>query len=123
MRARNAYLEFLLEQFSPLGEITSKSMFGGYCLYCEGTVFALLADNALFLKADDENRQRFVDRGLKAFRPFPDKDVSMSYFEAPPEIFEDSDAMRDWVGESVAAGKRSAKPRRTRSPRARKPKG
>ena len=29
----------------------------------------------------------------------------MSYFEAPPEIFEDSDAMQKWCGGSVEAGR------------------
>ena len=81
-------------------------MFGGHCLYCDGVVFALVASNSLYLKADDGNRARFVDRRLKPFKPFPDRDEVMSYYEAPAEIFEDSKAMRDWVGSSVAAGRR-----------------
>lgn len=102
----NPYLEFLVEQMSPLGEITSRSMFGGYCLYCDGTVFALVANQALFLKADDENRGAFDARGLKAFRPFEGPET-MSYYEAPPEIFEDSDAMKHWCGGAVEAGRRA----------------
>lgn len=107
MPARNTYLEFLLEQLAPLGEISSRAMFGGHCLYCDGVVFALVANNALFLKADDVNRGGFEARGLRAFRPFEDQDAVMSYYEAPPEIFEDSDAMRDWCGGAVAAGRRA----------------
>lgn len=107
MPARNTYLEFLLEQLAPLGEISSRAMFGGHCLYCDGVVFALVANNALFLKTDDANRTGFEARGLRAFRPFEDQDAVMSYYEAPPEIFEDSDAMRDWCGGAVAAGRRA----------------
>jgi len=106
MAGQNAYIDFLVEQFSPLGLITSRAMFGGHCLYCDGVVFALVASNSLYLKADDGNRARFVDRRLKPFKPFPDRDEVMSYYEAPAEIFEDSKAMRDWVGSSVAAGRR-----------------
>ena len=107
MPARNSYVEFLLEQLAPLGEISSRAMFGGHCLYCDGVVFALVADNAMFLKTDDVNRAAFEERGLKAFRPFKDKESEMAYYEAPPEIFEDSDAMRQWCGGSVEAGQRA----------------
>ena len=102
----NPYLEFLAEQMSPLGEITWRSMFGGYCMYCDGIVFALVANQALFLKADDENRSGFEARGLKAFRPF-ERSETMSYYESPPEVFEDSDAMKQWCGGAVEAGRRA----------------
>ena len=111
MAARNAYVEFLTEHFSPLGAITARSMFGVHCLYCDGYVFGVVARNALYLKTDDANRARFQDRGLAAFRPFEGKDEAMSYHQAPPEIFEDDDAMRDWVTAAVEASKRSRLPR------------
>src|SRR4051794_36662875 len=98
MAAPNPYVEFLVDQFAPLGEIPSRAMFGGYTLYCDGTVFALVAGNVLYLKADDENRSPFTARGLRAFKPFDDRDEVMSYYQAPPEIFEDQEAMREWVG-------------------------
>lgn len=115
MPSRNPYIEFLIEQFAPMGEITSRAMFGGHCLYCDGAVFALVASNALYLKADDANRDRFVARGLRPFKPFEDRDEVMSYFEAPPEVFEDQDAMKEWVGGAVRAGHRSLQVRRPRA--------
>jgi DNA transformation protein len=117
MRSRNPYVEFLTEQFQPLGEISARAMFGGYCLYCDGVVFALVAGNELYLKADEKNRDRFVERGLKAFQPFEDRSATMSYFQAPPEVFEDRDAMKEWVGGSVSAGRRAS---RSQPPRVRK---
>jgi DNA transformation protein len=112
MPARNAYIEFLQEQFSPLGDVTARAMFGGHCLYCDSTVFALVAGGALYLKADDVNRNEFTERGLKPFKPFENRDEVMSYYEAPPEIFEDSDAMRVFVGGAIAAGVRSSQKKR-----------
>ena len=112
MPARDRYLEFCMEQFAPLGRIESRYMFGGWCLYCDGTVFALVADGTLFLKADAKSIPAFEARGLQPFRPFPDKDDIMKYFQAPPEIFEDDQAMRQWVGGAVEAGRRARKPRR-----------
>ena len=48
-------------------------------------------------------------RGLRAFQPFPDQPGTMKYFQAPPEIFEDPEAMRSWAGGAVAVGRRAAK--------------
>jgi len=106
MANQKSYLEFLEEQLAPLGEITSRAMFGGHVLYCDGTVFALVASNALYLKVDDQNRVEFEGRGLNAFKPFDGPGV-MQYYEAPPEIFEDPAALQHWGAGSVAAGRRA----------------
>jgi DNA transformation protein len=90
-------------------------MFGGYCLYCDGVVFALVASSEMYLKADEENRRMFEVRGLRPFKPFEDRDEVMSYYQAPPEIFEDPDAMQTWCRPSVAAGLRSKAKKRKKA--------
>jgi len=115
----NPYIDFLLEQFEPLGDVTVRAMFGGHGLYCDSVFFALVSNNAVFLKADDANRGEFEARHLKPFRPYEGRDEVMSYYEAPAEMFEDADALKHWAGGSVAAGRRAqlkkkAKPKRTR---------
>ena len=123
MPEKNQYLDFLEEWLSPLGEITNKYMFGGYCLYCDGAVFALVADNALLLKADAINRPRFEAIGAQPFRPFPDKPETMSYYPPPANFFDDSDVMLDWGRMSVEAGRRGQKKKpagKKTIPRARK---
>ena len=107
MPAKDKFVEFCIERCGLLGSIDSKYMFGGWCLYCDGAVFALVADGALFLKGDEKIIPEFTVHGLEAFRPFRDKPDTMKYFQAPLEIFEDDDALRRWVGGSVAAGQRA----------------
>jgi DNA transformation protein len=115
---KNAYLEFIVEQFAPMGEITARAMMGGHVLYCDAVVFALLSSrNQLYLKTDDENRPAFEAAGLKPFRPFEDRKSVMPYYTAPPEIFEDADAMRTWVAGAVQAGIRSQAKKKKRSPK------
>lgn len=107
MPAKDRFVEFCIEQFGPLGRIDSKYMFGGWCMYCDGAVFALIAGGALYLKGDAQNIPSFQERGLQPFQPFPDKPLTMKYFQAPPEIFEDDDALRAWGGAAIAAGQRA----------------
>ena len=117
MAATKAYLEFLRERLAPLGDITSRRMFGGHCLYCDGVVFALVAGNSLYLKADDVSRSRFEGCGLEAFYPFENKDVAISYYLPPPDFFEDDEALEEWGRTAVEAGLRAAakKPKRRAS--------
>jgi len=107
MAKANPYIDFLLEQFEVLGEIRAKAMFGGHGLYCNEVFFALVANGAVFLKADDVNRPQFEAMGMKAFRPYEDRPETMSYYEAPADMFEDPDLMKQWAGSSVAAGVRA----------------
>ena len=101
------FVDFAAEHFAPLGIITTRAMMGGWCLYCDGVVFALVAGGVLYLKGDAVNIPRFESRGLAAFRPFRAQDAAMRYFQAPPEIFEDPAAMHEWVGGAVEAGRRA----------------
>ena len=107
MAAKNAYVEWITEWLSPLGEITARSMMGGHVLYCNGIVCALVANGTLYLKVDAATRPRFQTLGLKAFQPFPDKPGTMSYYPPPPEFFENEDVMREWGREAVAVGMRA----------------
>lgn len=105
---KDNYLEFVTEQLSALGRITARAMFGGHCLYCDGTVFALLAGNALYLKVDAANRQQFEKAGLEPFRPFEDKEMVMQYYQAPAELFESEDGIETWGRSALNAGLRAA---------------
>ncbi len=107
MPKSDRFVEFAVEQFAPLGEITARAMMGGWCLYCDGVVFALIASGQLYLKGDSVTRPQFESRGLKAFQPFADKPGTMGYFQAPPEVFEDPESMRHWVGGAVEVGRRA----------------
>jgi DNA transformation protein len=107
MRNRTEYLEFLSEWLTPLGEITMRAMMGGHVLYCDGIVFALVADNTLHLKVDDQTRPRFEALRLEPFRPFPDRPEVMQYYPPPADFFEDADAMKDWGRAAIETGRRA----------------
>jgi len=117
---KKEYLDFVVEWLSPLGEITARNMMGGHVLYCGGTVFALIADNALYLKADDVTRPQFEALGLKPFQPFPDQPGTMQYYPPPAEFFEDAEAREEWGGAAVKCGLRArTKGKKKPSPRQR----
>ncbi|GAB6051599.1 TfoX/Sxy family protein [Magnetospira thiophila] len=106
------YLEHVQDLLSPLGEVTARRMFGGAGLYLDGTIFGLVADDVLYFKADDGNRPDFERAGMGPFVPFADKPFPMSYWEVPPDVMEDSEALGVWAQRAWEASRRGSKPKK-----------
>lgn len=115
------YLEYVRDQLDGIGTITARKMFGGIGLYCDGTFFALIANDVLYLKVDDSNRAAFEELGYEGFQPFPDKPDRMNYFEIPTEILERPVRAREWAQRSVDVARKRSKRSRAKSKAARKP--
>jgi DNA transformation protein and related proteins len=103
MTVSNDFVAYVVEQLQSLGNVTSRRMFGGVGLYADGLFFALIAADALYFKVGDSNRDAYLQRGAKPFRPFPDKpEFSMSYYDVPADLLDDAEALSRWARKSVA---------------------
>ena len=101
-----------------------RKMFGGASLYCDGIIFALVDDDVLYLKSDDETSPRFAAEGLKPFTyEGQTGPVSMSYWRVPERLYDEADEMLDWAREAVRiaavearakAAKKAARRQKTR---------
>ena len=65
--ARREFAITLVELLAALGAVTAKRMFGGFGLYLDGLMFALIADDVLYVKADAANRAAFEARAMPPF--------------------------------------------------------
>jgi DNA transformation protein len=102
------FVEYLHEVFEAFGPIRTKRMFGGYGVYRDELMFALVANDLLYLKADVESAAHFEERGLKPFEYVKNgKRMNMSYFLAPEEIFDDPDEAKLWASRAYEAALRS----------------
>ena len=109
MAVSSDFLQYVLEQLSGLGNVDFRRMFGGAGLYHDGLFFGLIADDVLYLKVDDSNREDYEHAGMRAFRPYRDREqVSMSYFEVPAGVLEDPELLTGWARKSIAAAKDGA---------------
>jgi DNA transformation protein len=122
MPAQTEFVQYVLELLEPLGGVTAKAMFGGFGIYRCGVMVALIADETLYLKADDINRPDFEAQKLEPFRyQKKDKMFAMSYYQAPPEAMDESELLCEWVEGAYSAAVRGAKKKATK-PRAKKKK-
>jgi DNA transformation protein and related proteins len=115
------FLDFLQDQLNGLGHITTRRMFSGAAIYCDGVVFALVLRDVLHFKVDEGNRAAYEAEGLEPFiYQSRGKTVRMeAYRRAPERLFDDPDEMLEWARAALAAGRRAAdskkKPKRRRS--------
>ena len=109
MAASAEFLTFLRDQLAPLGHVTTRRMFSGAGLYCDGVIFALLLRDMLFFKVDDSNRAAYEAEGLQPFSyEAKGKTVVIgSYWRIPERLFDDSDEMLEWARAALAAGRRA----------------
>lgn len=82
-------LKNTLKFFDSMGKIKSRSMFGGFGIFCDDTMFALVVNDSLHLRAGGENQETFKTLELKPYtykkRGFP---VVTKYFEIPAQWWE-----------------------------------
>ena len=67
MVASETFAEFLREQLAPLGRVTLRRMFGKSGVFCDGVMFAMVTENTLYVRVDEENRATFS--AAEAFPP------------------------------------------------------
>ena len=117
MAVSDEYLDYVVDQLGCIGEITAKKMFGGVGLYYDALFFGLIAGDVLFFKVDDVNRPAYEAAGAAPFKPYGDENYSMSYYEVPVDVLEDTDRLSEWARAAVAAANRktSSSKRRKKS--------
>ena len=109
--------------FSAFGPVTVRRMFGGAGIYADGTMFALIADGVIYLKAGEQQCRR--RSSAKGSRRSPTRGARasarvMSYRRMPDRLYDDPDELAVWARAALAAALRSAKPRAKRPSRQRR---
>ena len=84
---------------SPLGDISARPMFGGHGVFLGGRMFALIARDVLYLKADDANRSEFEAAGMKPYGKMP-------YYQAPATAMQNPGQLVALGGAAAAASVR-----------------
>lgn len=107
------FADYIKDQLADFGPVTIRKMFGGAGIYRDGLMFALIADEVIYLKTDDTNRPDFDAEGLGPFvyATRDGKNTIMSYRRAPERCMDDPAEMAEWARKAHAAALRASKPR------------
>lgn len=97
------FLDYVIDTISPLYIAKARKMFGGYGLYINDKIFALIIQQELYFKAGtfaeffkkfDSEPFSYEKRG---------KIVKLPYWKVPSEILEDQELLEQWLNVSLQA--------------------
>jgi DNA transformation protein len=116
MPVTDGFRDFVIEQLEQCArEIRAKRMFGAVGIYSGEHFFAVIDDDRVYFKVDDQTRPKYEaqDMGPARLGTEPDQIVA-SYYEVPPGALEAPDELRHWVRDAIAAAERAAAKRSRR---------
>lgn len=117
MAASEGFIELLKDALSGLGPVSVRRMFGGAGVYADGVMFALVADDTLYLKADDETKRAFEAEGLGPYGyDGHGKRIDLPYWRAPERLLDDPEEMVAWARSALVVARRAATSRAKRRP-------
>ncbi|MBU2605581.1 MAG: TfoX/Sxy family protein [Alphaproteobacteria bacterium] len=114
-RAPDPFHDFVADLFAPMGDVRIKRMFGGAGVYAQSVMFALLADDVIYLKTDAALRIALEAEGGEVFaweRPSDGKRMEMGYVSLPSAAMDDAEDASAWGRRAlaVALAARKSKP-------------
>jgi len=118
MSASEGFIELLKDCMSGLGPVSVRRMFGGAGIYADSVMFGLIADDTLYLKADDKTKCDFEAEGLEPFvYEGGGRTIAMSYWRIPERLLDDPDEMVAWARTALGVAQRAAaaKPKRPKT--------
>jgi DNA transformation protein len=119
MVSSDGFAEFLRDQLVPLGRITMRPMFGKTGGFCDGVMFAMVTENVVYFRVDDQNRAALEE--AEAFPPLEyekkGETIELSFWRAPERLFDEPDELVAWARAALAAARRVAARRERTAPR------
>jgi DNA transformation protein len=102
------------ELFSVFGPVEVRRLFGGAGLYAGGTMFAIVHEGVIYLKADEQNAPAFEREELGPFTYMRkgERASLSSYRRMPDRLYDDPDELAAWANAALAAAGRSGTGRR-----------
>ncbi len=99
-KAPDPFHAFVAELFAGVGPVIIRRMFGGAGVFCEGIMFALLADDVIYLKADAALRRELLAQGSAPFiwtRPSDGRQIDLGYVSLPTVALDEPDEAARWA--------------------------
>lgn len=91
---------YIEDALQVLGDVRLRRMFGGYGIYRGEIFFGILHQDRLYFKTNETSRVNYTAHGMQPFQPNA-KQTLKNYYEVPPEIVDDPEALVAWAREAI----------------------
>lgn len=99
---------FVLDLLSAVRPVSARRMFGGVGYYVDEVFFALLHEDTLYFRVDEHTEVHYLREGMQPFRPMGPRVRPMRYYSVPARLFDDEEAMREWMCAALAVARAAA---------------
>jgi DNA transformation protein and related proteins len=110
MPVTDSFRDFVIEQLQQCTrDIRAKRMFGAVGIYAAEYFFAVIDNDRLYFKVDDQTRPKFEAEGMEPARIVADdgKVTTLGYYEVPLGVLEAPDDLKHWVRDAVEVARRA----------------
>ena len=110
MVASDGFAEFVRDQLARLGRITVRRMFGKSGVFCDSVMLGMVADDTLYFRVDDGNREIFREAAAAPPLNYAKKGelIDLSFWRAPDRLLDEPDELLVWARAALAAARRVA---------------
>ncbi len=108
MAVSQDFIDYVHELLAPLGAIRTKRMFGAVGIYADEIFFAVIDDDTLYFRVDEEVGPQFRAAGSEPLimRTSTGQDTPLNFWRAPSEAMDGPDEAAPWARLSIGAALR-----------------
>jgi DNA transformation protein len=108
--ATDSFAEFLSEQLAPMGRVTLRRMFGKTGVFCGGLMFAMVSDDTLYVRVDEQNEAMFAE--ARSAPPLSyekqGRTIDLAFWRVPDRLLDEPAELVMWTRAALAAAHRVA---------------
>lgn len=110
MRIKSSLASHVTEQLSFLGPISNRSIFGAVGIFIDDRLLGIVANDVLYLHTGPANRDDYLTRGCKQFKPYPNAfDLTTDHHQVPQEVLDDPAQLKQWGERALQAAVEAAR--------------
>ena len=108
---KNDFVLYVTDDLLAKWGATARAMFGGYGIKIDGLTMAMIIDDVLYFKTDESNVSDYEKYDMKPFMYSRKngKKIAMSYWQVPPDVYEDPRLLEEFVEKSIAVARSKKK--------------
>jgi len=125
-KSADSFHDFVRELWADLKPIEIKRMFGGAGVFRDGLMFAMVIDDALWLKVDDAFKKELKAEGSAPFiwepktGPRVGEKIDLGYWRLPDAALDDPDDAVKWGRKALAIAQAKAASKKAKKKAAKK---
>jgi DNA transformation protein len=118
MTASAEFIALLREHLTPLGPVAPRRMFGVTGLFCHGLMFAMVSNDTLYFRADDQTADLFQEAANEPKFSYikQGKTIQLAYWPAPDRLLDDPQDLLAWSRAALGAAARVARTKPDKQP-------